>query len=103
CAAEARGPGAWARSGLQRIAEWLSGRPGCRGAMMDFAELLRYEQPDIAEEGGRALSELVEEGEDLAAQVGEIARPGVQVQDVLLEPAPELLDGIEPGRVGRQG
>src|SRR5919202_5119394 len=69
---------------------------------MNFDELLGYEQADIAEEVIGALGEPLEEGEDLPAELVEFGRPGVEVEDLLLEPAPELLDRVEPGGVGRQ-
>ena len=44
----------------------------------------------------------LEEREDLLAQGRQIFSPRMQVQLVLLELAPELLDRIAPGGIGRQ-
>ena len=75
-----------------------------RRGLMAFDELSsEFEEAGVAEEGARRLSEACKEGEDTISKSVEIVGVLVEVEDILLEPSPELLDGIEPGRVGREG
>src|SRR3954452_6002331 len=69
---------------------------------MKFAELGRYREADIAEEIWGVAFEAGEEVEDEGAEGWEVIGEAVEVQHVLFEPAPELLDGVEPGGVGRE-
>jgi hypothetical protein len=67
---------------------------------MTFEDLRRYVEADVAEEVGGRILEALEEGEDERAQVREVVGEAMRVEHVLLELAPELLDGVGPGGVG---
>lgn len=69
---------------------------------MVLEELTGNGQADIGEEVAVAVGELVEEGIDGGTEAGEISAERMEVDDLLPELAPELLDGIEPGRIGGQ-
>src|SRR5215217_7234913 len=69
---------------------------------MRFEELRRYSEADVAEEVRGVVVEAGEEVEDEGAQGGEVVGESVEMQDVLFELVPELLDGVEPGGVGGQ-
>jgi hypothetical protein len=75
--------------------DWGSG-------LMNFEEFLGETQADVAEEVVGAVGKAGEAGEDGGTEGGEIVGPGVEMQDLLLEEAPELLDRVEPGRIGGQ-
>jgi hypothetical protein len=60
------------------------------------------DQPDIAEQGRRAMGKLIEEGVDLTTQLRPIVGEAVTLEHVATQPAPQLLDRSEPGRVGRR-
>ncbi len=62
---------------------------------------MRY-QANIAEHLGRAVLQRLEEGIDRLSQRRQVIGLPVQVDHLLLELAPELLDRIAPGRLGRQ-
>src|SRR5215204_1507492 len=69
---------------------------------MNFDELLGYKQADIAEEVVGAVGELGEPVEDFLAESGEVVGRGMEMEELLVKEAPELLDGVEPGRIGGQ-
>ena len=70
---------------------------------MKFEYLCRYWEADVAQEVGGAVLEAGEEVEDEGPERGEVVGEAVEVQHVLLEPAPDLLDGVGPGGVGGEG
>ena len=70
--------------------------------LMERNELIGWSKPDVVEQvrgwGGVAGAPGVEGG----AQPVEVVRPGVEVPQLLAQLAPDLLDRIAPGGVGRQ-
>src|SRR5262245_16217014 len=60
------------------------------------------EQAHVPEEVARAGGDLVEEGSDALAEGKPISGEAVLLEHVAREPAPTLLDGIEPRGVRRQ-
>ena len=72
------------------------------GGAAGLSELAIAEQTDILEHRIGAGGELVQEGGDALAQGVPVSGESVLLEHVLLEPAPEFLNGIEPGSVGRQ-
>src|ERR1700741_1051524 len=67
---------------------------------MKFDHLRRYGEAGVAEERVGAVLEAGEEVEDEGSEGGEVVGETVEVQHVLLEPAPEFLDRVGPGGVG---
>jgi hypothetical protein len=59
-------------------------------------------QADRAEQGRRAMGELIEEGVDVLPQLRPVVGETVGFEHVAAQPAPPLLDRVEPGGVGRQ-
>ncbi len=59
-------------------------------------------EASVAEQSMRARDKLIQEGVDALTQRAPVVGQAVPLQHVLTQPAPELLDGIEPGGVGRQ-
>ena len=57
------------------------------------------DEADVAQQGRGAMDELIQEGSDLLAQLGPIIGPAVPREHVTAQPVPELLDGVEPGRI----
>lgn len=57
---------------------------------------------DRTQEFRRASLKLLEEAQDVLTQGRQIFSPGMKVQMVLFELAPELLNRIAPGGIGRQ-
>src|SRR4051812_47247588 len=72
-----------------------------RRGFMKVDELSGESEADVAQEVGGTIGEAVEEGEDAGPESWEVVGEAVEVENVLLEPAPKLLDGVEPGGVGR--
>ncbi len=48
------------------------------------------------------MGELIEEGVDVLAQLRPVVGKAVALEHVAAQPVPQLLDRIEPGRIGRQ-
>ena len=69
---------------------------------MNINKLRRYTETDITQEFGRTRSKLVEELDRALAQSLQIVLEAMQMDDFLLELAPELFNGIAPGGIGRQ-
>ena len=59
-------------------------------------------QAHIAEQSSRAMSELIQEIVHALLDLGPVLHPAMHLEDVLAQPAPQLLNGIEPGGIGRQ-
>ena len=70
---------------------------------MIIYNLLRAEQADIAEELRRGRSPAIKPRLYGGLQGLPLVGPGVQMEYLGVEFTPDFLDGIEPGRVGRQG
>src|SRR5258708_1744209 len=49
-----------------------------------------------------AIGELIEEAVDLLTQLRPVVGEAMGLEHVAAQPMPQLLDGVEPGRVGRQ-
>ena len=48
------------------------------------------------------MSKLVQKGVDGSAKQSPVIREAMQVQEVLIKPAPKLFDGIKPRSIGGQ-
>jgi hypothetical protein len=55
------------------------------------------DEASVAEQSMRARVKLIQEGVDARTQRVPVVGQAVQLQHVLTQPAPELLDGSEPG------
>src|SRR5260221_9723303 len=60
------------------------------------------DEAGVAEHLMRARGKLIQEGVDALAQRAPVVGQAVELEHVLTQPAPDFLDGIEPGGVGRQ-
>ena len=59
-------------------------------------------QAHVAEQSSRAMRELIQEIVHALLDLGPVLHPAMHLEDVLAQPAPQFLNGIEPGRIGRQ-
>jgi hypothetical protein len=59
-------------------------------------------QSHIAEQSRRAMSELIQEITHSLFDLRPVLDPAMHLEDVLAQPAPQFLNGIEPGGIGRQ-
>lgn len=75
----------------------------CRSCrrLMTMYHLLRTEYATRAQERGGWLAPLIEPGLHGGLECLPLVRPAVEVQDLGVELAPDLLDRIAPRRVGR--
>jgi hypothetical protein len=67
------------------------------GSQLAFAD-----QAHIAEQSGRTMRELIQKVMPPLFDLGPVLHPALHLEDVLAQPAPQLLKGIEPGGIGRQ-
>ena len=59
-------------------------------------------QAYIAKQSGRAMRKLIQEVVHPLFDLGPILDPTMHLEDILAQPAPQLLDGVKPGGIGRQ-
>ena len=59
-------------------------------------------QAHVAEQSSRTMRELIQEIVHALLDLGPVLDPAMHLEDVLAQPAPQFLNGIEPGGIGRQ-
>ena len=59
-------------------------------------------QAHVAEQSTGALCELIQKSVDPLLDSGPVLNPAMHLEDVVAQPAPQLLNGVEPWSIGRQ-
>src|SRR6185369_9951744 len=59
-------------------------------------------QTYVAEQSGGTMRELIEKSVDPVLDLGPVCDPAMHLEDILAQPAPQLLDRVEPRGIGRQ-